>query len=128
VADVFKLPKNEVTAIETFVLRNDPQSLDIPDFMIVNNDDIANAKSKRIQSSGLNGSIIILRVQSADLYFMRYTGDQEMFLNGLLINIKRIYLFPKGSFIRIPKGKPMYYTDVVSHFLSDSGSPKSLMK
>ncbi|WP_291858689.1 ATP-binding cassette domain-containing protein, partial [Marinilabilia sp.] len=60
----------------------------------------------------------------ADLYFMRYTGDQEIFLNGLVINTRRIYLFPNGSFIRVPKGKPIYFTDVVGHFLTDADSPR----
>jgi len=123
VAQVFKLPKNEITAIETFVLHNEAEKLNLHDFMIVDDSDgKENTDNKHIQTSGLNGSIFILRVKSADLYFMRYTGNQELFLNGMVINNKRIYLFPKGSFIRIPKGKPIYYTDVVGHFLTDDDS------
>lgn len=124
VADVFKIPKNEISTIEAFVLEQDIEKLNSADFMLVNDQPKNEELSKHIQTSGLNGSIIILRVKSADLYFMRYTGDQELFLNGLSINIKRIYLFPKGSFIRIPKGKPIYYTDVVSRFLADSDSAR----
>lgn len=124
VAQVFKLPKEEISAIENFVLHNEAEKLNQPDFMLVNNEEGGATENKHIQTTGLDGNIIILRVKSADLYFMRYTGDQDLFLNGMTISNRRIYLFPKGSFIRIPKGKPIYYTDVVGHFLTDADSPR----
>jgi ABC transport system ATP-binding/permease protein len=124
VADVFKLPPNEITAIEAFVLQNEASRLDYPAILLANDTENQQASYKHIHTSGLHGSILVLNVKSADLYFMRYSGDQYVFLNGLLISNKRIYLFPKGSFIRIPIGKPIYYTDVVSRFMADSDSPK----
>ena len=124
VADVFKIPKNEVNSIENFVVNNESSKLDYPDFLIVNNWESSGSQNKHIINNGLTGEIIILRIKSADLYFMRYTGDQEIFLNGLVINNQHIYLFPKGSFIRAPKGKPIYYTDVAGYFLTDTDSPK----
>jgi ABC-type multidrug transport system ATPase subunit len=124
VADVFKLPRNEISHIENFVIKNDAEKLDFDELMMVRHEDPGLDKARFIHAPGLNGSIIILRVKSADLYFMRYTGDQEIFLNGLVINIRRIYLFPNGSFIRVPKGKPIYFTDVVGHFLTDADSPR----
>lgn len=124
VADVFKLPKNEVQAVEIFVLSQEKEKFNHPDFLLVNNSEATEVQNKHIQASGLDGSVIILRIKSADLYFMRYVGEQELFLNGMVISNKRIYLFPKGSFIRVPKGKPVYYTDVAGHFLSDSNSAR----
>jgi ABC transport system ATP-binding/permease protein len=80
--------------------------------------------AKHLPCGALDGMLLILSVKSADLYFLRYTGTQDVFLNGLLINNRRIYLFAKGSFVRLPIGKPIYYTDVVSHFMSDTLSEK----
>ncbi len=124
VADVFKLPKNEISAIEAFVLQNDITKLNFPDILIANDTEIQDVQFKHINTTGLHGSVLVLNVKSAELYFMRYNGDQDVFLNGLVISNKRIYLFPNGSFIRIPIGKPIYYTDVVSRFMADSDSPK----
>lgn len=124
VAQVFKLPKNEISVIENFVLySNDLEKQNHADIMLINNDQYQGREFKHIQTYGLDGSITILRVKSAELYFMRYSGEQELFLNGMAVD-RRIYIFPKGSFIRIPKGKPIYYTDVVGHFLTDADSPK----
>ncbi len=124
VADVFKLPKQEIEAIETYTVNNDIQKLDLDDVLIVNHHQEAFDKAKHIQSGELDGNVLILRVNSAGLYFVRYTGSQDIFLNGLLINNRRIYLFPKGSFVKLPKGQPVYYTDVVSRFMSDSSVSK----
>jgi ABC-type multidrug transport system ATPase subunit len=126
VADVFKLPKNEVAAIEAFVLQSEPEKLNYPEILIADDTEHKNKHFKHIPITGLNGSIIVLSVRSAELYFMRNAsdGEQEIFLNGLLINNKNVYIFPKGSFVRLPKGKPIYYTDVVSHFLADTDTPR----
>ncbi|MDN5290321.1 MAG: hypothetical protein PWQ06_560 [Anaerophaga sp.] len=124
VADVFKLPRNEISNIENFVIRNEPANLDFADLLMARDDDPGFQNARFIHTPGLHGAIIILRVKSADLYFMRYTGNQEIFLNGLVINTRRIYLFPNGSFIRVPKGKPIYFTDVVGHFMTDTNVPR----
>ncbi len=124
VAEVFKFSKEEFTLIESFVLHNDIKDLDFEDILVVNDQPKQGENLKHIQSGTLDGSVLILRVKSSDLYFLRYTGTQDLLLNGLLINNKRIYLFAKGSYIRLPIGKPVYYTDVVSHLMSDVISEK----
>lgn len=124
VADVFKLPKEEIEAIETYTVNNELTKLDLDDVLVVNHIDPKHKNAKHIQSGELDGEVLILRVKSAGLYFVRYTGKQDIFLNGLLVNNRRIYLFPKGSFVKLPKGQPVYYTDVVSHFMSDSAVSK----
>ncbi|MGD2035991.1 MAG: ATP-binding cassette domain-containing protein, partial [Bacteroidales bacterium] len=61
---------------------------------------------------------------SVDLYFLKYTGKEDLFLNGLPINSTRIYLFANGSTVKLPKGAPVYYSDVVAHFMADITSSK----
>lgn len=74
---------------------------------------------QKIESSSLDGNLFILQIKSVDLYFLRYTGNEDLFLNGLPINFKNIYLFASGSSIKLPKDKPIYYSDVVAHYLAD---------
>jgi ABC-type multidrug transport system fused ATPase/permease subunit len=124
VADVFKLPKDEVENIETFIVHNDMRKLDRKMILVLSENEHKPKNAIYIRSHGLHGNIIILKIESSNLYFIRYTGNQELFLNGLLINPKRIYLFPEGSFIKLPVGPPLYYTDVVAHFMADSTTPR----
>ena len=124
VADVFKLPKEEVQNIEAFIVHHDVARLDRNGILILSAGGHKTQKALFIKTPGLHDDVVILKVESANLYFIKYSGDQELFLNGLLINNKRIYLFPKGSFIKLPVGAPLYYTDVVGHFMAGSSAPK----
>jgi len=92
--------------------------------LIISDGDFSNTQSKIIPTEKLEGNIYILRVPSVELYFLKYTGHEELFLNGLGISNKRIYLFASGSAVKMPKGKPVYYSDVVSHFMADITSSK----
>ncbi len=124
VAEVFKFPKDEVESIEAFIVHNDVKKIDRKEILIFSATEYKTKNALYINSHGLLGNIVILKIESSNLYFIRYTGEQELFLNGLLINNRRIYLFPKGSFIKLPVGTPLYYTDVVGHFMTDSSSSK----
>jgi len=124
VAEVFKFPKDEVESIEAFIVHNDIKKIDRKEILVLSEKEYKTKNALFINSHGLLGNIIILKVESSNLYFIRYTGEQELFLNGLLINNRRIYLFPKGSFIKLPIGAPLYYTDVVGHFMTDSSSSR----
>lgn len=122
VADVFMVTKEEFEDIERFVINNDPKELDVPSILTIHNQEFTGEHCKHIHTEALDGNIFILQIKSEDLYFLRYTGKEDVFLNGLPINNKSIYLFASGSSIKLPKGKPIYYSDVVAHYLADSTS------
>src|SRR6056297_2357849 len=124
VAEVFKISKEEYSSIETYVVNNEVEQLDNPNILIINDQENTCTQCKHIKSSALDGNIFILHVKSVDLYFLRYTGEEEIYLNGLPLNNKRIYLLAQGGSIKLPKGKPVYYSDVVAHYLADSTSLK----
>lgn len=124
VAEVFNITKEEFRSIETFVVKNECDELDNPNILIVNESRDQCEECKHIHSEALDGNIFILRIKSVDLYFMRYTGAQEIYLNGLSVNNKSIYLFANGSAIKLPKGKPIYYSDVVANYMADTTSVK----
>jgi ABC-type multidrug transport system ATPase subunit len=120
VAEVFKLSKEEFTDIENFVIEEDPKALDYPSILAIHDKPELGENCKHIHTEALNGYLFILQIKSVDLYFLRYNGNEDIYLNGLPINNKRIYLYASGSSIKLPKGKPVYYTDVVAHYLADS--------
>ena len=124
VAEVFNLSKEEFEAINRFVVEPKAMNLDFPGILVINDKPGNFENAKHIQSEALDGSIIILQIKSVDLYFLRYTGNEDIFLNGLPVHNLRIYLFASGSTIKLPKGKPVYYSDVVAHYLADATSVK----
>ncbi|MEN8120507.1 MAG: ATP-binding cassette domain-containing protein [Bacteroidota bacterium] len=119
VADVFNIAKDEFKNIENFIIQNEISELDDESILIVNDKENYCTFCNHIKSESLHGNILILQVKSTELYFLRYTGKQDVFLNGLGAYNNKIYLFAPGSTIKLPKGKPVYYSDVAATFLED---------
>lgn len=124
VAEVFNIAQEEFRSIESFVIKTEAQELDDHNILIINDKQDRYNKAKKIHTKKLDANIFILRIKSVDLYFMKYTGNEDIFLNGLPINYYRIYLFANGSTVKLPKGAPVYYSDVAAHFLADMTSSK----
>ena len=124
VANVFNISKDEFKNVENFVVQNEISELDDESILIVNDKENYCTFCNHIKSESLDGNILLLQVKSTELYFLRYTGKQDIFLNGLGVYNNRIYLFAPGSTIKLPKGKPIYYSDVAATFLEDKAFTK----
>jgi ABC-type multidrug transport system ATPase subunit len=124
VSEVFKLTREEFRSIESFVIHNEILEIDNVSNLIINAKENQCKEAKHVRVEALDGNIFILQIKSVDLYFMRYNGNADIFLNGLPVNNNRIYLFASGGTIKLPKGKPIYYSDIVAHYLSDSTSTR----
>ncbi len=120
VADVFKVTKEEFASIEKFVIKNEADELDDINILIINDKPTKPRFAKKIHTKQLDANIFILKIKSVDLYFLKYTGSEDIFLNGLPVRIDRIYIFANGSTVKLPKAAPVYYSDVASHFLADT--------
>src|SRR6056297_221404 len=123
VAEVFNIDPDEFESTESFVVES-PEKISNPHILKINGKEEENTNSKHIHSEDLDGNLLVLQLKSVDLYFLRYTGNQDIFLNGLPLNNRSIYLFANGGTVKLTKGKPVYYSDVVAHFLADLTSSK----
>lgn len=121
-ANVFNIEKEEYQGIEKFVVEEKLEAYNDNHILLIHNKDGDYGASKFIESELDQGSIIILKVSSVNLYFLRYTGNSDIYLNGLGLNNKRIYLFASGSTLKLPKGRPILYSDVVGKFMRDTSS------
>jgi ABC transport system ATP-binding/permease protein len=122
VSTVFNISDEELELISSFSRYDEPEKLDHEEILCIFPEDSgADEKfknSKKISTSSLDGIIYFLKIRSVDLYFMKYTGNSELTLNGLSFNHNSIYLFPPGSTLRLPKGT-IYYSDIVSRYIKD---------
>lgn len=120
VAETFNVPDEEYKEIKDFVLFSFSQ---VPDssliLLIDNNKDYEHEHTKHIFVEGLKGQIRVLHVPSTKMYFIRYMGENEMYLNGQMIQQDKVYVFTNGSSIRNQLIKPIYYSDVVSRYQMD---------
>jgi ABC-type multidrug transport system ATPase subunit len=119
VAEVFKISGSEFTAIEQFVKNNNPDDLIDPSILVLTPGNTQCSICKKMLTGYQNIRIIILRVASVDLYFIKYVSEDQLYLNGLPIRSGQVYTFAKGSSIKSQQGHSIYYSDISSSFLSD---------
>ena len=122
VAEVFNIPKAEINDIKNYVL-SIPADIDSKNVIIYKNENLETLEDQSsfyINVPSLEGKICILRVESTNLYFVKYTGLSNLVINGLPLLKGNIYIFAHGSSIRLPKGKPLYYSDVIAKFMRDT--------
>ena len=122
VGQVFNIPKVEYKLIESFVIEehSSAATLDSEDILIFDDEIPAEDSAIKFIDSGLlDGEIIFIRVKSVGLYFTKYTGEDDIYLNNLPVKRDSILLFSHGSVFKTPKGAPLYYSDLVSNYNSD---------
>jgi ABC-type multidrug transport system ATPase subunit len=117
VAKVFKIKGREYSSIEQFVLSDNIASQSKEDVLYLTGDRIGDDDFKSIYYPGLNGNLFILQVAKVNLYFLRFTGDIKVHLNGNFLPGNRIYLMATGSVLRLTVGKPLYYSEIISRFI-----------
>jgi len=120
VADTFNIPGKDYQLIRSFVL-SDTDLDDTPEFLIVdNNKDKSPGKNiKHIYRENLVGQIRLIHIQSTNLYFLKYVGQAELYMNGQLLEPFKSYPLNTGSSLRYQQIAPVYYSDVVSLFVGD---------
>jgi ABC-type multidrug transport system ATPase subunit len=119
VAEVFKISGSEFATIEQFVKNNNPEDLIDPAILVLTPGNTQCSICKKMLTGYQDIRIIILRVASVDLYFIKYVSADQLYLNGLPIRSGQVYTFAKGGSLRSQQGHSIYYSDISSSFLSD---------
>lgn len=85
-------------------------------------------KARHLHSHGLDGILRVLHVPSVNLYVMRYSGKDEVLLNGQRMTPDNNYVLSNGSSIRPPTGVPIYYSDILGAFMSRNGRSRIVFR
>jgi ABC-type multidrug transport system ATPase subunit len=120
VGEVFRISPEEFSAIEEFTITSDINNFRNSSIVVLNCEKNNNPLSKKLQSGYQDTDIIILKIASVDLYFIKYISREQLYLNGLPIRSENVYTFPKGGAVKSLQGYPIYYSDVSSCFLSET--------
>lgn len=125
IGQALKIPRKDIQALQNFVTGQDIDELASRNVLIIDegsgNDGYP---GPRITAKNLTGLIAILRLADAETYFIKYLGISTLYLNSILFRSRRIDIFPTGSTIRGNKIEPIYYSDIVSRFLTGENNPR----
>ena len=119
IGQALKIPQGDMQALQSFVTGQDIDELASRNVLIIDEgSDEQSYPGPRIVSKNLTGLIAILRLSDAETYFIKYLGITTLYLNSILLKSRKVDVFPTGSTIRGDKIEPIYYSDVVSRFLT----------
>jgi len=126
VAQTFKISKDEFTSCLNFINSTEKDIPDSDSVLIVSSKETPQIglKNKHLQSENLEGTLAVLNIASVKMIAFKYYGSGDLYLNGQNITSVRSYIFTPGSSLRSSKVNPIYYSDILSRFLSDETSAK----
>jgi ABC-type multidrug transport system ATPase subunit len=128
VASAFNIEESEINDVLTFAgsLGGPPDS---ENWLVIHGENIpAPNKGHHFICNGLETKIKVLQIKSSGSYFLRKFGNDEVYLNGQQLFHSHVYVFSQGSVIRGRKILPIYYSDVIGHFLKRDTEQKLLFE
>ncbi len=125
VAETFNIPNDEYQKVKSFVADDVSVIPDDSDILVINHLEYGYQNNTRhIFCEPMSVDVRILQIESVSMYILRIYGKMELQLNGQGISRERIHIFTPGSSIRSSKIKPIYYSDIISRFLSDESKAR----
>jgi ABC-type multidrug transport system ATPase subunit/uncharacterized tellurite resistance protein B-like protein len=112
----FKILPETVDVIKAFVLGKDPADLDHDHLLIVNAEGVQNKRSRYLRRKELQGFIAVAYIEQSELYFIKYLGGSDIYLNGVPVKSGKIAVLAVGSLLRWDKDEPIYYGDILNKF------------
>ncbi len=125
IAESLQITKPQFELIYQFITKQPNELLTLEDILTIGSDYVPSlAEIKRIQVPKQEGTLIFAHINEANMYFVRYTGSENIKLNDFRMQRNAIYSYADGSIIRTQQGKSFYYSDVTSNFLSSKDKQK----
>lgn len=127
VADTFNISMEEFGNLKSFVEDKPSIYPDASHLLVINNDTAFGRQNiKQVICDQFNNDIEVwvMNVPSVGMYVLKLVGAQELVLNGQAIAPEKLYILTPGSSLRSTKVKPIYYSDIISKFLSDKTQAK----
>jgi ABC-type multidrug transport system ATPase subunit len=124
-AATFNIEQSEFIEIRDFVIQPFNKLPHCSNLLVIDHrKQAASKKVKHLHVHGLESQIWVLQIASANVYLLRYSGKQELYINSQLIQPEKVYVFNTGASIRDRKSKAIYYSDIAGVFRSGKTEDK----
>jgi ABC-type multidrug transport system ATPase subunit len=124
IGSFFKISKLEIDAIKSFVIANDLTAFDKVNTLVISAYAPEFKNAFQIVRKNLNGGIAILYVPSSDIYFVKYSGGSDVYINGVPMKRDSISVLAVGSTLRWDHDEPVYYGDILNQFRKFGDYPR----
>ena len=119
VAESFNINSEEYKLTKDFISASKEELPKTENILLINNHEKREGDHKHIKADGIDGQVRVLSIESVNMFFLKYFGKTELQLNSQLIKPVKAYVLTQGSSLRGSKVSPIYYSDIITSFLSD---------
>jgi len=112
IAEVFKISHDEFNSIMQFVREENREGFTGSTMLVIS------TGSPTLADQTKEAFIVFLKVASVNLYFLRCFCAGTSYLNGLPLVCRKVYTFAPGSTVNSPYAPTIYYSDIISRFVS----------
>ena len=121
VSIAFNIPQSEFRNVRSFILDSVDEIPDKKRVMIVDNKPESEYPDvKHLFRGSFGCTLMLLHIESSNTFILKYTGKEDIFLNGQNIFPDQTYAFDHGSTIRTSGKSVIYYNDVSSVFSKET--------
>lgn len=115
IGKAFNITEDDINLFKEFILGERTADFKSQSILLIDSQ-AADTTCKHIMREELDGLIAILYLKSTDLFFFKYLGHTDVFLNGVPQKPGNINVLATGSTIRWGTTDPVYYGDIQGLF------------
>lgn len=112
----FKISEGTIEVMRAFVLGKDPEQFDHDHLLVVNASGVHGKRSRHMKRKDLEGFMAVAYIEQSELYFLKYLGGSDVYLNGVPVKNGKIMVLAVGSLLRWDRDEPIYYGDILNQF------------
>ncbi|MBS1556826.1 MAG: ATP-binding cassette domain-containing protein [Bacteroidetes bacterium] len=120
IGQAFNVASTDIDLIKTFIVSKTPESIDNENILVVSSTGIAGSRTKTIKREELDGFMSVLHIQSTNLFFFRYLGNSDVYLNGVPQKPGNVNVLATGSIMRWGAADAVYYGEILNKFKNKS--------
>lgn len=129
VADTFNIAQDEFARCSAFVGGGGGPQEDLEDLLYINAGASQGLKhAKHLHAHHLAGEVRVLFVPGGALHLMRYSGGDNLRLNGKPVAVGPVYVLENGASLRPSQGPPVYYSEILSKYFEDGKAERIVFK
>lgn len=125
IGQAFNVPTADIELTKQFIVIKKPEDYQSENILVVHSGKNISGKAKSIIREELDGFIAVLYIRNTDIFFFRYLGQSDVYLNGVPQKRGNINVLATGSILRWGAADPVYYGEIVNIFKKQSDGTRT---
>ncbi|MFM7856237.1 MAG: TerB family tellurite resistance protein, partial [Flammeovirgaceae bacterium] len=116
IGQALNITSSDIDLIKTFIGSKSISVIDNSNILIISSGGAHGSSTQIIKRGDLDGFMSVLYLKSTNLFFFRYLGHSDVYLNGVPQKSGSIHVLATGSIVRWGTVDAVYYGEILNKF------------